>query len=147
MKSAPGSNFLGKPYRTEFKGIGKGIFSRTDKEFWLGCLQLLARLKFFSSLRIFTIWISWIESISKTPFAIGWSPNFWWSPVRHSRFLHPARRHPGGRSVWQFGSCHGRSSGLLVLIRIKHDTTSGNAGHAHNSSLTIGNIKGVSVTF
>src|SRR3990167_4831157 len=41
-----GSNFLGKPYRTEFKGVGKGIFGSANKEFWLGGLQFLAGLKF-----------------------------------------------------------------------------------------------------
>src|SRR3990167_8551414 len=43
---SPSSNFFTKPNRTEFKGVGKGILGCANKEFRLGCLQFLARLKF-----------------------------------------------------------------------------------------------------
>ena len=89
-----GSNFFGKSDRTEFKGIGKGIFSRSDKEFWLGCLQLLARLKFFLVPKNL-YHLNKLDGIYiKDAFAIGWSPNFWWSPVRHSRFFAPSAAAP-----------------------------------------------------
>ena len=114
MKSTPALTFLARRWTRHSKGSANGLAAAPMKI--CGRPSISAPLRNLPSSRICrTMPISWVESMSKTPLAMGWSPNWQWSPDRQSMLRMPraeaprmsaciARRLRSRQTIWKLGS-------------------------------------------
>jgi len=105
MKRAPASTFLYKRINRISNGSANGLQQPQSGN---PLLFSFHNRKAKTAIHLAMVAISWIESRSNTPLASGWSPNFWWSPVRQSTLLMPNAAAPN------------KSLCIAILLRSRH---------------------------